>query len=260
MNVLHLYGTPYEMGYAHGQLLSPQIKQLYSELYPWIYEQIEQSLEFLPQVVQNYIAEFGVAAGLDFTWAATKDFWPAHWQEEMQGLADGAGVPYSQVVQVHMFPELTKASCSMWGAWGPAIAKVGGSLYQLRALDWATNGPFQQYPTLFVYHPGAGNGSAFSSLAWSGFIGGLTGFSSNPVGVCEKVWLGYNGTQNVFGYPFPFLLRDIMQFDVDADSALSRIATAERTCSIFIGLGDYTNTFKIVEYSYDYVEIKVTGV
>lgn len=53
-----------------------------------------------------------------------------------------------------------------------------------------------------------------------------------------------------------FLLRDILQFDVDIDSALNRIYGAERTCSIFVGLGDNTiNQFRAVEYSHDYVRV-----
>ena len=38
--------------------------------------------------------------------------------------------------------------------------------------------------------------------------------------------------------------------------ALSRIASANRTCSIFIGIGDkYNDEFKVVEYSHQTVNI-----
>jgi hypothetical protein len=37
-----------------------------------------------------------------------------------QGVADGAGVPYQDVVNIAMFPELIKAACTMFGAWGNA--------------------------------------------------------------------------------------------------------------------------------------------
>lgn len=52
-------------------------------------------------------------------------------------------------------------------------------------------------------------------------------------GVGEKVWLQYEGVENIFGYVWHFLLQDILQFDMDTDQALSRIATANRTCSIW---------------------------
>ena len=38
-------------------------------------------------------------------------------------------------------PGLTQGKCSMFGAWGSAIP-VGGSLLQLRALDWNMDGEY----------------------------------------------------------------------------------------------------------------------
>jgi hypothetical protein len=67
--------------------------------------------------------------------------------KEIKGIADGAGINEKDLIRVHMIPELIKAHCSMYGAWGPATANTTakGQLYQLRALDWTANGPFQQY-------------------------------------------------------------------------------------------------------------------
>jgi len=158
-------------------------------------------------------------------------------------------------IRLAMFPELIKASCSMIGSWGPAIAKTDGTLYQLRALDWSTDGPFQQFPVVFVYHP-SDYGHAFAEMSWAGFVGALTGFSSASVGICEKVWLSYNGSDSREGIPFHFLLRDILQFDMDTTSAISRIANAERTCSIWVGVGDgYSNEFRTIQYSHDYIQV-----
>jgi len=70
----------------------------------------------------------------------------------------------------------------MFGAWGPAIQNTSGTLYQLRALDWATNGPFQKFPLITVYHPSDPNSFSFATVGWSGFIGAITGISSSPVG------------------------------------------------------------------------------
>mmetsp|Transcript_8941 Transcript_8941/g.11057 ORF Transcript_8941/g.11057 Transcript_8941/m.11057 type:complete len:288 (-) Transcript_8941:56-919(-) len=174
----------------------------------------------------------------------------------MQGLADGSGIPLAKIIQVQMIPELIRAHCSMVGAWGDAITNTTGSLYQLRALDWSTNGPFQKYPQVTVYHPEDNSGHPFAILTWTGFIGAITGYSSSSVGVCEKVWLSYNGTYSRSGTPWMFVLRDILQYDVDIDSALNRINSVERTCSIYVGLGDNTiNQFRAVEYSHDYVKV-----
>lgn len=66
-------------------------------------------------------------------------------------------------------------------------------------------------PAVLVYHPNQGDGHAFASFSWAGFIGTISGYSSAHVGVCEKVWAGYNGTLARVGVPWHFLLRDIMQ-------------------------------------------------
>ena len=42
-----------------------------------------------------------------------------------------------------MIGELTKGGCSMYGAWGDAVANTNSKLMQLRALDWDVNGPFK---------------------------------------------------------------------------------------------------------------------
>jgi len=49
-----------------------------------------------------------------------------------------------------MFPELIKASCTMFGAWGPAIAHTPGTLLQLRALDWGLGSPLANYSVVVV--------------------------------------------------------------------------------------------------------------
>merc|ERR1711862_469457 len=85
-----------------------------------------------------------------------------------------------------MIPELIKAHCSMVGAWGNAITNTTGSIYQLRALDWSTNGPFQKFPQVTVYHPTDDDGHSFAVLTWTGFIGAITGYSSSSVGLGDN--------------------------------------------------------------------------
>jgi len=255
ISIVHLYGTPYQMGLAQGQILKPYISNLVPAVMSFLEAQIGQAINFLPQWLRDVIEVEGLDAALELTYYATRDYTPSYFYDELKGLSDGTGIDYQTLINIHMFPELIQAACSMVGAWGDAIKNTTGSLYQLRALDWTTNGPFQQFPALLVYHPNPGNGNSYSILTFAGFIGALTGFSSSPVGICEKVWISYNGTENRFGYPWHFLLRDILQFDHDITSGLNRIINAQRTCSIHVGLGDPVNKFRVVEYSYDYVTI-----
>eukprot|EP00042_Codosiga_hollandica_P049930 m.587845 g.587845 ORF g.587845 m.587845 type:complete len:423 (+) comp57990_c1_seq2:175-1443(+) len=206
------------------------------------------------QDIQKIILEDGVPAALMFTAELTAPYTPAHFFQELHGVADGleGAVSYTELLQLQMFPELVKAQCSMFGAWGPAISQCADmQLVQLRALDFGLDTPLANYTVLNVYHPNAGNGHTFATLSWMGFIGAVTSYS-NIMGVSEKEWWTPPGnvTQSSAGIPFHFLLRDIAQYDLTVDDSLNRIFAAHRTCSLFIGLGsNYTNQFRVVNYA-----------
>jgi hypothetical protein len=252
--VLHLYGSPYQMGQAHGLLLKDNILKMYSEFYDYIDSQVSSYFKYLPEFLRKMIENGGINLALEYEVILTHDYVADYFNDEIRGLADAIGLSYELVKRFQMFPELIKAECSIVGAWGEATPTEG--LFHLRALDWGTVNPFRQYPTLFVYHPQPGNGHAFASLGFNGVLGALTGFSPY-VGAGEKVWIHYNGTDVRAGIPWNFLFRDILQFDQNVSAALDRINSATRTCAIFLGLGDHTepSDFKVVEYSHDRVEV-----
>lgn len=81
-------------------------------------------------------------------------------------------------------------------------------------------------PAVLVYHPNEGDGHTFASFGWAGFIGTISGYSSSHMGVCEKVWAGYNGTLARVGVPWHFLLRDIMQVRPPLRHAITRTAAS----------------------------------
>ena len=255
--VLHVYGSVYEMYNAVGQLLRAEIAASVPASLAYLYAQINSSsalnISWLPEPVRDWVIEYGVEAALDYTFNATTPYTPPHWAEALAGLADGSGAAVEDLRRVAMIAEWTRAQCSMLGAWGPASA--GGQLVQLRALDWDTDGPFQQWPVLTVFHPDAATGGVPNAvLGWAGMLGAITGVSSAGIGISEKVWDAYTGPDRAFGYTWNFLLQDALMFDGDTDAVLSRIASANRTCSIWIGVGDAHGnggggSFKAIGYS-----------
>jgi len=258
VSVLHLFGSPYEMGVAQGTLLRQQIQTLYTNFYVYAQEMAQTLpvLKDLPPSIVDKIADVGVTAALDWELAETGPFIPTHFWEEMTGLAEGAGVSVSDVYRVHMFPELIKAQCSMFGAWGRAtINSTNGGLVQLRSLDFGTDNPFRLAPVLAVYHPNENGGHPFAQLTFAGFLGALTGYGSRTA-ICEKLWDSYNETDKRAGEPWNFVLRDILQFDSTIEEGVERLRNANRTCSIFVGIGDHASgTFNAVEYSVDIFEV-----
>mgnify|MGYP006413170431 FL=1 len=247
------------MGYAHGTIMKEQVKEFMSKTWEYLEEQVESGINgtenWIPRDILDWIARVGLDTALDLTYDATKPFTGAYFYEEMQGLSDASGFDYKTIRRIHMIGELTKGSCSMYGAWGKATS--GGKLLQLRALDWDTSGYFQDFPQITVYHP-SGNGSnghAFANVGWTGWIGSITGMSSNQMAISE---IGVTfpdatfGKESRFGIPFTFILRDIIQFDQTLDNALSRIAEAHRTCDLILGVGDgKLGEFRGIQYSHE---------
>ena len=236
--LLHLYGTPYDIGYAHGELLKDVIQQFYIDTWEYIISELPGG-----KIIYPSLANMTIQEALQAEIEATRPFTPDYWMEEMRGLSDASGVSFDDIYRIHMIPELIKGYCSMFGAHGNATINTGnGILMQLRALDWDTDGPFKDYPAILVYHPSGRNENVFATLGFTGFIGSITGISESRVSISEigvalndETW----GQESRFGYPFIFVLRDILMFDNDVLEATKRLKNTHRTCDLLLGVGHW---------------------
>lgn len=180
----------------------------------------------------------------------TRPYTGSYFYEELKGLSDATGIPESRLRHIHLIGELTKGSCSMFGA--HQTATPDGGLLQLRALDWDTDGPFKNFPQLTVYHPS--EGEAFVTLGFTAWVGALSGMSSKQMGISE-IGVSYPdatfGAESRVGVPFTFLLRDVLQFDQSLEDSRNRITKSRRTCDLILGVGDGAgNDFRGVQYSH----------
>ena len=85
-------------------------------------------------------APLGLQAGLERAilpiQRSSAPFIPAHFTDELRGLADATGYNYTRLLWLHLYPETAGGHCSMFGAWGAATASsYDGRLLQMRALD-----------------------------------------------------------------------------------------------------------------------------
>jgi len=257
-NVLHLYGTPYEMGVAQGTILKSSVASFFNDVKQYVLDQVEEALNgsvpWMPQKLAQEISLYGLDFVLDLEVDATIKFTGDYFIQEIQGLSDATGVDFKDIQRLHLLGELTKGDCSMFGAWGPALAE-GYSLLQLRALDWDMDGPFRDYPQVTVYHPNAGNGQAFANVGFSGFVGSFSGMSSVQMATSE-IGVAFPdstfGEESRIGVPFTYLLRDVLQFDDSLAAAEEHMTNANRTCYLILGVGDGKEGggFRGVEYSY----------
>jgi len=260
-HVLHLWGTPYEMGYAEGTLLkAANGSHFVDEVWSYFESQIEKVINTLPPWLAEWIANLGLDIALDATYEATRFYTNPDIFAEMRGISDASGISYNTLVRMHMIAGLTEGKCSMIGAWGPALDPSSKTkLLQLRALDWDMSGPFRDFPSITVYHPNPGKGYAFANVGMFGFIGGLTGMNENRLAISE-IGVAYPdssfGDESRIGIPFIFLLRDILALDYTVDDATERISTTRRTCDLILGVGDgKLGQFKGYEYSYSTIKV-----
>lgn len=255
--VAHVWGASgYEYGLAYGEILKDDIAPLLSTAWSYFESQIVQGLDKLPKWFADIVASKGLAVALDFQNMLVQKHVNPEYYAEMKGIAESAGVEYQQLVRISLIGEITRGRCSMFGAWGKA--SVGGKTLQLRALDWDTDAGLQDHPVVVVYHPTSSKiGHAFANVGWAGFMGSLTGVSSTQLGISE---IGVSfpddtfGDESMIGNPFVFLLRDVLQYDLTLDNALTRMATTDRTCHLILGVGDgKLGRMNIIQYSHSNV-------
>lgn len=263
--LIHVWGTPYDNGMAMGQLLGPKFAQFIREIYTYTESQIVSNLgnatwcgqHPIQCTVFREVMKLGITAALDLSYRRTAPHIQPYVMEEIQGLSDSTGGKISviDIRNVMWLGEISRGSCSMFGAKNSATRSRGGKLLQLRALDWDTDGPFKNYAAIIVYHPNAGQGHAWANIGFAGATMSVTGFSEQQLAISE---IGVSYPDETFGsetylakgYPFGFLIRDILQFDTTLDEATARISNATRTCDLILGVGDgKANDFSGFQYS-----------
>lgn len=122
--IVHLWGTPYEVGFAQGTIRKNEIKEFIDKTWAYLNSALVLELygDRLPQWAKVIIVNQGMAAALDWSRKVTEPYTTQAYLDEMRGMADATGMDYDLLYRINMFPELTKAQCSFFGAWGSAVA------------------------------------------------------------------------------------------------------------------------------------------
>ncbi len=250
--VQHLYGSYYDMGFAHGQHFSDIIPLGLNRFYDWVEGQIESKAPWLPAWVAGIVADFGVPFLMELVWNNTKPFTPQRYVDEMTGIANGAGVAVQDIFNINMVAELIKAQCSIIGANKNAtMNSLNGSLVHLRTLDGmgGSTMPIKDYATVTVYHPSPDlKQPSYANFAWASFVGTVTGFGEF-VGVGEKFWGSGAPFDKTHGEAWTFVTRDVL-LTRTLEEAMSTLENAHRTCAVHLGIGARsTQQFRGVEMS-----------
>jgi len=221
LRIVHLSGTPYELGYQHGTVLKEQVQASVRQILGYFRRYLKIPL------VRSWAANWW----LDRPWRSAKPFVPADYLEELRGLADGSGVALRDLHRLHAIPDRTY-SCANFAAWGRVTR--GGRLIHLRNLDWNIEVGIQQFAAVFVVRPAGKH--AFLNLGWAGFIGVLTGVSDTQLSIGQ---VGAETVDVTFrGEPMAFVMRRVLEEADTLKAAAGLIRSARRTVGVNYVIAD----------------------
>lgn len=217
--VLHLKGSPYEMGYQHGALLK---------------EDIRQNLDYIVRVKGAAARKLGPITFYPRAAAETiskyqEPHTPARYKEEMAGLSAATGIAINDVRMANFIPELFH--CSGFAVMNSATAD--GTLYHGRVLDYAIDWQLQQHAVLVVAAP---TGRVpFVNVTYAGFIGSVTGMNAESISIGE---MGGGGLGHWDGTPMALLMREALETAHDLDEAVAAFRDRKRTCTYYYVVAD----------------------
>lgn len=211
--VVHLKGTPYEMGFQHGTLLRDQVLAGI-DVFNKLLESAHQETG-APVAVMNF--------ALDCIYRNCAPHIPERFRREMEGLADGAGVDLRVLRRVHVISVVTERNCSSFALFGHA--SKDGKLYHGHNFDWVVDAGLQNNAALFLYEP---DGRVpFAGYGYIGMIGYVSGM--NMDGIAIGMIGAVNRDTRWSGIPLMLLLRRVLEESSSLYDAQNVITTAHRT-------------------------------
>ncbi|WP_337173187.1 C45 family peptidase [Paludisphaera sp.] len=219
--VLHVKGTPYEMGFQQGALLRDSIRENVHYLFEVKGKELKIDVAGL-----NLLDPKRVIAGIA---ARQRKFVPDRFFEEMQGVADGAGMDVQDIVIANFIPELFH--CSGF-ALGRSTTK-DGRVYHGRVLDYGCDWRLQEHAILTVAEPEGR--SPFVNVTYAGFVGSVTGMNAEKISIGE---MGGKGLGRWDGVPMAFLMRMALEDAKSLDEAVAVFRDNPRTCEYYFVIAD----------------------
>lgn len=219
--VLHVKGTPYEMGYQHGALLKDDIHALVRYLFDVKAKEMTVKVGEL-KLLNPKRAIQGIAA-------TQKKFTPPRFYDELRGIADGAGMDPQEIVAANFIPEMFH--CSGFALSGSATKD--GTLYHGRILDYGCDWKLQEHPVLAIAEP---EGKVpFVNVTYAGFVGSVTGMNAERISVGE---MGGRGLGHWDGVPMALLVRMALEESHSLDEAIAVFRDHPRTCEYYYVIAD----------------------
>jgi len=189
--ILNLWGTNYEMGYAHGYLLADKIRDLVDHY-------------MIGTVAGGNVSIYNALLARD----ASEFQWQQQYLDEIKGMADGMAASGKTLY----IPSLGRVIdsrdirafnlqeefffCSSFGVWGKSTANNETVIARNMDFYYDSQGNNANYQIVIAYEPTSK--SKFVSFAWPGFVGVYSGMNENGATVMANT----GNITNPYGGPY----------------------------------------------------------
>jgi dienelactone hydrolase len=212
-----LWGTPDEIGEAHGKLLGKEAQRcIDSVVYAFGAIQTIQNGRWFRQ-------------DLEKAYERLAPHIPERHKSETRALAISMGVEPALMQVVNVFPELFH--CSGFAVFGSATKD--GKLYHGRVLDYMTAIGLQDAATTFIVSPTGYQ--SFANVGYGGFIGSVSGMNGAQISLGE---MGGKGEGKWDGVPMATLMRRALEECTTLDEVKKLWADSPRTCEYYYVFAD----------------------
>ncbi len=215
--VLYLKGTPTEMGRQHGVLLRRQVRDLVDKIVygVGVGSSFEKGRWFFGEIQEAQ--------------RRLMPFMDPRYLEEMDAIAEAAGLEREEVRLANFFPELFH--CSGFAVAGPAT--VDGRLYHGRILDYLKGVGLEPNAVVIVHQPSYGH--AWVNVSYAGFVGSVTAMNEKRISIGE---MGGRGEGDWDGKPMAQLIREVMEKADSLEEAVEIMRRGPRTCEYYYVIAD----------------------
>ncbi len=242
--LLHLSGTPYEMGYQHGTLMKDEIK---NGTVPVFADPVSHNPSFAgkPAWVKKLLLTY-----LELSvYGPIERNTPREYLDEIKGIADGAGLSFREVFIANFLSDLSmamtpgvitkkvkeldiQAECSSFVAAGDAVP--GGGLVVGRNTDYSGQGRWIQHQTIFFYQPK--DGLSYVNIGTAGLIKANSAMNEAGIVVCGH-FMAFEGASPA-GVSFTVLENEIMRKAKTLADAIALLEGARRGGSFGLVIAD----------------------
>jgi len=233
--VLHVQGTPEQMGEQHGRLLKETVQRAVGA--------VIKGVSWTDAERQRLIR-----GARDM-----EPHQPAEYVAELKALAKAAGVGYEALLLAQLFGDVQRAQwCSSYAVLGPATNT--GECIVGRNMDYWDYG-ISKYGAVII-HFAPEKGHRFMTLSWAGIINGWTAMNEHGIVVANNTAYGARAN-SLAGISTCFMLRRIAQYATTVKEGVEIVRRGPRACGTnMIIAGGSPPAAAIVEFDHDRVHVR----